>query len=131
MSGLGSGSHFNTPHSYVGIVLVLLAFAVQPAAVWLSEQTRIPEFKEFKSFFRSLHRRNGQMLVFFGIANIFLGLTALDQVNNDANYTQGYKVGYGVVVGLMIMAYMLFQPKTATFKLGDFKLIFRQPIRRL
>jgi hypothetical protein len=56
------------------------------------------------------------MLVFFGIANIFLGLTALDQVNNDANYTQGYKVGYGVVAGLMIMAYMLFQPKTATFK---------------
>ena len=116
MAGLGSGSHYNTPHSYVGMVLVLLAFTVQPVAVWLSEQTRIPEFKEFKSFFRSLHRRNGQMLVFFGIANIFLGLVALDQVNNDANYTQGYKVGYGVVVGLMIMAYMLFQPKTATFK---------------
>jgi uncharacterized membrane protein YesL len=98
------------------MVLVLLAFAVQPVAVWLSEQTSIPEFKEFKSFFRSLHRRNGQMLVFFGIANIFLGLVALDQLNNDANFTQGYKVGYGVVVGLMIMAYMLFQPKPATFK---------------
>jgi hypothetical protein len=101
------------------MVLVLLAFALQPVAVWLSEQTRIPELLEFKSFCRSLHRRNGQMLVFFGIANIFLGLVALDQLNNDANFTQNYKVGYGVVVGLMIMGYMLFQPKIATFKVNS------------
>ena len=115
-AGIGSGSHFNYPHSIVGMLLVLLAFVFQPLAVWLGLQTSIPELKDFRSFFRSLHRRNGQMLVFFGIANIFLGFLALDTVNASPNYTQNLKIAYGIVVGIMIMAYMLFQPNTATFK---------------
>ncbi len=56
------------------------------------------------------------MLVFFGIANIFLGFLTLDVVNGNPNHTQYLKIAYGIVVGIMIMAYMLFQPNTATFK---------------
>jgi hypothetical protein len=113
---LGQSSHFNYPHSVVGIVLVALAFVVQPVAVWLSVQQRIPQLKDYMSMFRSLHRRNGHMLVFFGIANVFLGLLALDAANQNVAYTQSFKVAYGVVVALMIMMYMLFQPRAAAFK---------------
>ncbi len=56
------------------------------------------------------------MLVFFGIANVFLGLLALDAANQNVAYTQSFKVAYGVVVALMIMMYMLFQPRAAAFK---------------
>jgi hypothetical protein len=123
-AGIGSGSHFNNPHAYVGFILVLLAFVVQPTAVWLGLQTNIPRLKEFRSFFRSLHRRNGQMLVFFGIANIFLGLLTLDFANGNPNHTQYVKIAYGIVVGIMIMAYMLFQPNTATFKVHSPYFVF-------
>jgi hypothetical protein len=64
------------------------------------------------------------MLVFFGIANIFLGLLALDAATENPTYTQSAKVAYGVVVGLMIMMYMLFQPKTATFKVRSLLSLF-------
>ena len=56
------------------------------------------------------------MLVFFGIANIFLGLVALDTVNGNGYYTYALKISYGVLVGFTLMAYMLYQPKTATFQ---------------
>ena len=56
------------------------------------------------------------MLVFFGIANIFLGLVALDTVNGDGDYTYALKISYGVLVGFTLMAYMLYQPKTTTFQ---------------
>jgi hypothetical protein len=115
MAGLGRGTHFNTPHSIVGMILVVLSFFVQPVAVWLG-QTSFQSLAHSKVFFRSLHRRNGQMLVFFGIANIFLGLFALDTVNGNPNYTYALKISYGVIVGITIMAYMLYQPKTANFQ---------------
>jgi hypothetical protein len=64
------------------------------------------------------------MLVFFGIANIFLGFLTLDVVNGNPNHTQYLKIAYGIVVGIMIMAYMLFQPNTATFKVHSPYFVF-------
>jgi hypothetical protein len=115
MAGLGRSSHFNTPHSIIGMVLVVLSFFVQPVAVYLG-QTTAQSLAHTKVFFRSLHRRNGQLLVFFGIANTFLGLFALDAVNNNPNYTYALKIVYGILVGITIMAYMLYQPKAANFQ---------------
>ena len=98
------------------MILVVLSFFVQPVAVWFGEQTKFLSLMRHKQLFRSVHRRNGQMLVFFGIANIFLGLVALDIVNGRADYTYALKIGYGVIVGITLMAYMLYQPKTVTFQ---------------
>jgi hypothetical protein len=113
---LGRSPHFSTAHSIIGMILVVLSFFVQPVAVWLGEQTKFLSLMRHKQFFRSVHRRNGQMLVFFGIANIFLGLVALDFVNGNGDYTYALKISYGVVVGITLMAYMLYQPKTTTFQ---------------
>ena len=103
------------------MILVVLAFFVQPVAVWFGEQTKFLSLMRHKQLFRSVHRRNGQMLVFFGIANIFLGLVALDTVNGNGDYTYALKISYGVLVGFTLMAYMLYQPKTATFQVHSQK----------
>ena len=43
------------------------------------------------------------MLVFFGIANVFMGFIAL-------NVSTSLRVAYGCWVGFMILVYMLYQP---------------------
>jgi PAS domain-containing protein len=88
--------HFNHLHGYCGIVLLALAWGLQPITVYLGT---------YYTQFRHLHRRNGQILVFFGIANIFMGFTAYGPELNA-----GYRVGYGVWVGLTILGYILFLP---------------------
>lgn len=102
----GTG-HFQQIHSFCGVVLLALALCVQPLTISIAHLTL------FKNLFvRALHRRNGQLLVFFGIANVFMGIVVIDAA-------PVYRVLYGLWVGLMIAVYVLYQPEHHNFKRGS------------
>lgn len=99
--------HFGHIHGVIGMVLISMAFVIQPLAVFLGFRKKLKSAR----MFLSLHRRNGQMLVFFGIANVFMGFLAM-------NVGTGIRVAYGCWVGFMILVYMLYQPMKTDFKRG-------------